>query len=53
MKTTSAVNEFKKSRSIEYESLVQKFKNRFKYLEKLQTSELSIILRKSKLNYIN
>jgi hypothetical protein len=47
MKMTATVNEFKKSRTIEYERLKQKFKNKFKDLEKLQINELNLLLRNS------
>jgi hypothetical protein len=52
MKMTAVVNEFKKSRTIEYERLMQKFKNKFKDLEKLQNTELNLLLRNSNLIYI-
>ena len=47
MKMTAAVNEFKKSRTVEYERLIQKFKNKFKDLEKLQHSEITILVKNS------
>ena len=47
MKMTSAVNEFKKSHSVEYERLVQKFKNKFKDLENSQITELNLLIRNS------
>ena len=48
MKMTASMNEFKKSRTVEYERLIQKFKNRFKDLENSQKSEINTIERKSK-----
>lgn len=47
MKMTAAINEFKKSRTMEYERLIQKFKNKFKDLEKLHNIELNTMNRKS------
>lgn len=48
MRMTAAINEFKKSRTKEYERLIQKFKNKFKDLEKNQLIEMNSIIRKSK-----
>ena len=54
MKMTASMNEFKKSRTVEYERLIQKFKNKFKDLEKVQIAKINTIARKSKFKvYIN
>ena len=47
LKMTAAFNEFKKSRSAEYERLMQKFKNKLKDLEIQQKTEFNTISNKS------
>ena len=48
MKMTAAINEFRGSRTVEYERLIQKFKNKFKDLEKMQNKEMNLLTGKSK-----
>lgn len=48
LKMTASINEFKKSRSIEYDRLVQKFKNKFKEMELAHKSDLNSVAKLSK-----
>ena len=52
MKMTAAINEFKGSRTFEYERLIQKFKNKFKDLEKTQKTDMNLLTGKSKFIFI-
>lgn len=45
MKMTASINEFKKSRTVEYERLIQKFKNKLKDLEIQQKTEINSIAK--------
>jgi hypothetical protein len=49
MKMTASINEFKKSRTVEYERLIQKFKNKIKDLEISQKAEINSIAKLSKI----
>ena len=44
-----AINDFKKSRNIEYERMIQRHKNKLKDLEKQQKTELNFLTKKSKI----
>ena len=51
MKMTAAINEFKGSRTFEYERLIQKFRNKFKDLEKMQKTDMNLLTGKSKYKF--
>ena len=52
MKMTASVNEFKKNRTVEYERLIQRFKNKIKDLEIAQKSDINSIAKLSKNKFI-
>ena len=49
LKMSVVINDFKKSRNIEYERMIQRHKNKLKDLEKQQKTELNFLTKKSKI----
>ena len=49
LKMYVVINDFKKSRNIEYERMIQRHKNKLKDLEKQQKTELNFLTKKSKI----
>ena len=52
LKMSSAYNEFKKNRALDFDRIIQKYKNKIKDLEKQQKLEMNAMTKLSKI-YLN
>jgi hypothetical protein len=53
MKMSAAYNEFKKARAVDFDRIIQKYKNKMKEMEQQQKLEINSIVKMSKYNLLN